>query len=158
MATFSFRQLLQTLNIMHWTITITPVIFGGVVLFVLNEPTNPWEFETDNPMFYLPWIYFIVAIPLSKFMFNTVLKSNAPSKSMSLKSRLGAYQTAHLVRLAVLETAAIMAVVISLVTETLISFPVLLLALIMMFSQFPSKGKIVETLELSEAEIAELDA
>lgn len=149
-------NILKTLTVIHWAIVAIPVVFSGVVYFLISSTHEVMFMDTANPLTYVPIAMLVLAIPISSFVFKNFLNQNV-KKDAELFIKLGSYQAAHLVRVAVLEAAALMAVVSCFVTYTTINFITFGIALVFMIMAAPSAFKITEHLNLSPEEVKQLE-
>ena len=98
----------------------------------------------------------VLAIPVSSMIFKTNIKERITNAS-DLSGKLAVFQVAHLIKLAVLEATALLAVVSCLVTETTINFIAFGVMIAFMISSAPTPLKIGESLGLSREEINQLE-
>jgi len=147
-----YSKSLSTVKMLHWSLVLMLVGFG-VVVFLLNisEPTGEVT-DDNNILLYVPAIVLVIAIPTSMIVFKKHIKENMPKKPTKLSDKLGLYQTGHLIRMAILEVAGFFAVVISLITGTLLNLAVLLIAILFMVMLTPSLLKITEAVDLTPKE------
>jgi len=155
MESSQLKPVLATIKIIHWAITIMPLVFGGVVVFI--NSTNPIaSAEEANAIFmYLPVLIAIVAIPASGIIYKLQLKSI--TAEMDLKKKILAFQTAHIVRVSFLEAAGIAAAVFSLVTGTYINLGIVAVIFVLMALQSPTPYKIATSLNLTPEERQKLE-
>ena len=112
--------------------------------------------DLDNPLSFLPIVFAAVLIPLSFFLFNSTLKQNLEGKS-ELSQKIAAFQTAHIIKIALLEGGSLFGIVASLSSNTytgLVVFAVLLSAMLL---STPSVLKLAEKLNLTREEISSFE-
>jgi hypothetical protein len=142
---------LKAISIIHWAITFVPLIFGGVVLYInLTDPIG--ELSDENKiLMYLPGGFMIIAFPASHVVYKNYLKDKIGG-TIELRSKLGLFQTAHLIRIAMMEAVALFAAVTCLVTGNLLNLGIFCIALIMLVLVAPTPFKVAEALNLSQEE------
>lgn len=147
---------LKVISVIHWAITFVPLIFGGIVVYInLTDPIG--ELTEENKIFmYLPGALMIIAFPASQVVYKNYLKDKIGG-TMELPSKLGLFQTAHLIRIAMIEAVALFSAVTCLVTGTLLNLGIFCIALIMLVLMAPTPFKVAEALHLSQQERNQLN-
>ncbi len=149
-----YSEALKSSRIIHLALTMGPVIFG-VIVFYINT-TNPVAKpdESNDLLLYLPIAVAAIAIPASSIVFKSYLKGGSPQ---TLREKLSVFHTASIIRLAILEMAGLMSVVISLATGNVMILSVLAMVAIYMATLQPTILKITETMNLSAEERRQLE-
>ncbi len=149
-----YSEALKSSRIIHLGLTIGPVIFGILALYInLTNPAAKPN-ESNEILLYLPIVAAAIALPASIVVFKSYLKQGSPQ---TLREKLSVFHTASLIRLAILEMAGLMSAVISLVTGNLMILGVLGLIAVYMATLRPTILKITEVMNLSPEERIELE-
>lgn len=130
-------------------------MFSFFVLYTISSD-SPQLIDLDNPLSFIPIGFAIILIPLSSYMFNSTLKQNLLEKT-ELQQKLAAFQTAHIIKMALLEGGALFAVVASLSTNTYVNLIVFAVLLSIMLISTPSVFKLTETLNLTSQEASSFE-
>jgi glucan phosphoethanolaminetransferase (alkaline phosphatase superfamily) len=140
----------RTITLIHLALAIGQVLFGIVVLS-LNKRIIINIRDTHDPMVYLVPLMAITCFILSGFLFKKVLSSGIKPGS-TLKQKLVIYQTALIIRLALLEGPSLFGIVAFFLTGSLF-FLIISATLVAYFIYIrPTRNTIEEILELSYAE------
>ena len=134
---------------------IIQIIYGtlimGVVAFLIftlfTIPMTVFEYNDGSKFVFLVPIIFIIGVFLSSFLFKRSISKIV--KTDSLFQKLTKYQSANIMRGAPLEGAGLMAVVATFTTSNYYYLVFALLAIVLMFINFPSKYKFENIVELS---------
>ncbi|RWY57116.1 hypothetical protein [Mucilaginibacter gilvus] len=141
---------LRTITIIHLALAAGQVLFGIVVLS-LNKRIIINVRDTRDPLVYAVPALAIICFVLSGFLYKKVLSGGIRPDS-TLKGKLMMYQTALIIRLALLEGPSLFGIVAFFLTGSLF-FLLISLVLIGYFIYIrPTKDNIEETLELTYAE------
>ena len=106
-------------------------------------------------MIYFPGVLAVFIIPSSHMLFNT--RMNSLKNEKSLAKKLAGFQTAHIIKMAMLESVAMLAIIACLATFSTINFFVFGLAIILMAGSAPTTFKLTEHLNLSPDEVQSLE-
>nr|WP_294942857.1 hypothetical protein [uncultured Mucilaginibacter sp.] len=141
---------LRTITIIHLALGAGQVLFGVVVLSLSNRIIINVR-DTHDPMVYLVPLLAVTCFFLSNFMFKKVLSSAIKPES-TLRQKLMYYQTALIIRLALLEGPSLFGIVAFFLTGSL--FFLLISGFLVCYFIYirPTKDNIEETLELSYEE------
>lgn len=143
---------LKTLKIIHFAIMGGPLLFATFTVFNLLSSDETQLIDTTNPLSYFPLLMAIVVIPVSNYMFSSTLKKGLEGQT-ELGMKLGSFQTAHIIKMALLEGCTLFALVGSFTTYTVANFGVFVVMFALMILSTPSAFKLVETLNLTPEEI-----
>lgn len=158
MENYSPKVAMKTMRIIHIAMAALPTLFG-IVVAALNL-TDPNQSEAGFPtdfqpgieiLLYVPAIVLVLALPMSTFLFKQNIKSNL-GEEPTLRSKLAAFQSAHLVRMAFIEMAGLLAVVVCFITGNLYNLAVLLTVLLIFLNKMPSVYSIKTELGLTPEE------
>ena len=136
---------LKTLSIIHLALCSGVFIFG----FIMFSKTNSTEIILDdsNDIFkYIIPSAAIIAIFLSNFLFKNQL--NSITENAEIKEKLVKYQSASIVKYAVLEGTALLSVVIYSSTTNFLYLLIALGMLLYLIVQRPTLSKIISDLDL----------
>ena len=140
----------KTIQIIYGAFILAVIVFSGVVFYGIEPQT--FNLNVNDPFTIVVPIVAISSIFLSNILYQKMLEK-IPTTS-GLQSKLAHYQTATIVKGAVLESSALLTTVAAFVTNT-ISF--LLITVIVMYLKFPKKEKFKEEVKLTFKEKSELD-
>lgn len=145
------RAQLKVMLMIHGALALVLIVFGTFVLW-LNETDPAGELTGENQVLrYVPPLLLLVAFPLSRYLFRNQI-DQVDLDSMDLHRKMGLFQTAHLVRMAVFDVAGLMAVVVSFVTAENYNLGVLAAVLLMFLLLKPSPSRLAIDLHLSPEE------
>ncbi len=134
---------------------IGPMLFGLTSYFFILIPQDAIFYDDSNVLTFIPVVVFIIAVPAAFIMFksqiNGQLQQNPPTER-----KLAIFQTAHIIRMALLESAALIGVVVCIITKTYINYIPTGIAILLMLMIIPSEFKISEQLKLSRNEQQQL--
>ena len=136
---------LKTLSIIHLALCSGVFIFG----FIMFSKTKSTEIILDdsNDIFkYIIPSAAIIAIFLSNFLFKNQL--NSITENAEIKEKLVKYQSASIVKYAVLEGTALLSVVIYSSTTNFLYLLIALGMLLYLIVQRPTLSKIISDLDL----------
>jgi hypothetical protein len=145
---------LKIMSFLHLGIAATPIILG--ILFYTQSQGAQMNFDTSGDM--LMAIVPVVAIGsifLGDFVFKKML--NGLSKDSSLRDKLAKFQTASMIKYALLEGAALFAIVIFSNTQNLSYLIIGAFLIFFLLLQRPTKDKIERFLDLRGEEKAKFD-
>lgn len=151
----SFKQQLLLLRIIHFALMGGLTIFGVVVYWLnSNDPVGNAD-AMNEAVVYLPGLLFLAALPLSFILFKQQVKP-LQTEERDLRSKLAGYQTAHIVRLALLEGAGLFAAVISMQLANVYLLGVLAAVLVTFLFLLPTPYRISVELKLNQKEREQL--
>ncbi len=151
---FTPRGFIKVISFLHLGIAATPIVLG--TLFYFRTTNTELSFTNSNDMFLaIVPVVAISSIFLGDFVFKKIIK--ALPNNMTLREKLMKYQTASIIKFALLEGAALFSIVIFGNTQNLTYLIVGLLLIFFLFLQRPAKQKIETTLNLRGEEKAKFD-
>lgn len=143
----------KTIQFIYLSFMFAVVSFSVVAYFLIENQI----FTIDNSDIFtivVP-IVAISSIFLSNWLYQkTVCKS---TKTDDLRSKLATYQTATIIKGAILESAALLATVATFVSGNVAFLIVTFIVVIIMYVKFPKKEKFKEEVKLSFEEKSEFD-
>jgi hypothetical protein len=141
---------LRTITLIHLALAAGQVLFGVVVLSI-NDRIIINVRDMHDPMVYLVPLLAVTCFFLSNFLFKKALSSAIKPES-TLRQKLMYYQTALIIRLALLEGPSLFGIVAFFLTGSL--FFLLISAFLVCYFSYirPTKDNIEEVLELSYEE------
>ena len=141
-----FSEALKTMQIIHWTVTLVPVVFSLVILTLGPVGDAP---ALKDTFLYGSLIMLVVAVPTSSLIFKTYLKKNGPKNKNTVRGLFGPYQTAHLLRLSILEITGFFAVMGAFTTGYLPLLGIVLVSTAVMIGNTPTALKISEVFDVN---------
>ncbi len=151
---FTSGGFLKIMSFLHLGIAATPIILG--ILFYTQSQGAQMNFDTSGDMFMA--IVPVVAIG-SIFLGDLIFKKMLGSlpKGSSLRDKLAKFQTASIIKFALLEGAALFAIVIFSNTQNLTYLIIGAFLIFYLLLQRPTKDKIERILDLRGEEKAEFN-
>lgn len=146
---------IKSLTFIHTALTMGQLLFAGLTFYLTSTRTITPDLALNEAFkFVVPGIV-IIGIISSNGLFKTLIKSAKGKQNLSEK--MAAYQTASIIRWAMLEGPSLFAIVCYLLTGNY-KFLLMAGAVIAVFiMNKPSKDKLVQDLELNQSESIELD-
>lgn len=148
MENFSPRQSLNLLKTIHVALMTTPLFVGAMALLIGGGDASAEGLEV---LLYLPWGILLVAVGTTPLVFKLLL-SKAIGEGKSLHAKLGAYTSAHIVRMAMFEAPALLAGVVAFITGDQVVLGVVAVVAAIFILKTPTAFKIVAEMELSQIE------
>ncbi|MEO1654320.1 MAG: hypothetical protein AAFU64_12315 [Bacteroidota bacterium] len=151
------KQYFTVLGILHIAMLMGQVIFLGVVFFILNSEGA--ALEADPALELIMQVGIAVFIVMGLFGGNFLFKRLVVTtrEKSSLGEKLKAYQTACVVRFALLEAPAILCIVAFFLTGNYFFAGLSLVVILVFLMNRPTKTKLMMDLELSGEEKTTLD-
>ena len=146
---------LKIIRIIHFAIMIGSIIFGVLIFFMLSS-SDYAIMETDSPLVYVPILAAVVLVPIAHIMFTQKLKEAV--KQDELRDKLFNFQTPQIIRLALLEAVALLAIVTCLLTNNMLNFITFIVVVGYMGILFPTSSRLAEYLQLSKEDREKLEA
>lgn len=151
----NFKQYFTVLRILHLALVAAIVVFGTVVQFVLL-PLPDFQPNQNSALFVnLSAGYLVFAATIGYWLFGNQLKT--AKKLKTLNDKLNAYRSASIIRFALLEGAALVAIVFYLLTGNIILLGIAGIGLLVLLLVHPNAMKLKDHLDLSQAELARLE-
>jgi len=142
---------LKTISIVHLVILAGPFLFG-IYAYLKSDPS---KLDTQIPKDFFLYLLPLLAIfgyGAGLFLFKQQIK--ALSKKQALREKLAGYQTATIIRYALLEGPAMLGVILFLNSRNIIYLIVALLLVAYLFTLKPSKLKVENDLSMNSQEMA----
>ncbi len=133
---------LRILKTIHWSITLLPLLFAAIVFYMNSNAVGG---EVNEAFLYSSIIVMALAIPGSSFLFKSYLRKMNLNSSSASEEVFQAFQTAHLLRLLVIETAGFFGIVCAYITGSNLILGVTVFAVVFMASMVPSYLGIADT-------------
>ncbi|WP_318309720.1 hypothetical protein [Flagellimonas crocea] len=144
----------KMMSILHIGILATPIILG--ILFYVEAKKTELSFSVSDDMFLaIVPIMSICCILLGDFLFKKI--TGSLPREMELLTKLTRFQTASIVKYALIEGAAIFCMVIFTNTQNLTYLLIGALIVLYLLFQRPTKQKIEDVLDLRGEEKARFD-
>lgn len=145
------KEYLKTLQIIYYALISGQVIFGLVALFLRKMIGLDTGLQDLTDIFlYLVPVFIFGGYLLSRILFKSNLKT-AINKS-SLIEKMSDYRAALVIRYALLEGPSFFAIVVYLLTGSLIFLGMAGLIIVLFFTMKPTKERSVTDLQLNPAE------
>jgi hypothetical protein len=141
---FEGFQALKVLKTIHWSITLVPLLLAAIVFYMNSGSVIS---EMNDIYLYAALLILAIAVPLSSFTFKTYLRKMNLSSTSPAKEIIPAYQTAHLLRLVIIEIAGFFGIIGSYVSGSNLILGVTAVAIMFMASLTPSYMGIAETFD-----------
>ncbi len=148
------KQALRTIQVIHSSLMAGLILFGAVVVFLLTSGSQQVN-EGLDMMVYIPPVLFVMAYFAANTLFNTFIKK-AREGNLELQQKFAPYQTAHIIRLALMEGTGLFATVVTMITGVYYVMIVLLLVLLFFASKFPTVLRMEEEMGLTPEEKEQL--
>ena len=152
----TFKSKISVIRMIHLTLAITLIAFAVVTLW--SNSTNPTgELTEENQiLLYIPGILLIVAFPISSILFKQQVNQGIKD-GITLDKKIAVFQTSHLIRMALFQSAGLFAIVVCFLTANNYNLAVLAIVLIMFWFLLPSPSRIALDLKLSMQEREQLE-
>ncbi|MGX1928953.1 hypothetical protein [Flagellimonas sp. 2504JD4-2] len=136
----------RTLAIVHFGLIAGPLFFGIVVYYL--APSGVFSIQDTDDMFLIVVpIFAITSVFLGDFIFKQSIK-NIPRTS-TLKQKLIRFQTASIIKYALVEAASFFSIIAFYQTNNLAFLLIAALLILYFYMLRPTKEKIVRSLNLS---------
>ncbi len=152
MSSVTTRSYLLTLRFISLFMAISIMII--CIPFIILKLTN--ELSTKNEMMiyrYIPYFFSFIFIPISTYIFKRTIGMKIRN---SLREKLFAYRSAHILRTSLLEASGIIAGAMLGISGDWIALIPAPLAIAFILINIPTPDRIIEELELEEKEAAML--
>ncbi len=144
---------LKTVSIIHLALLIGQAMFATVV-FIQSGSTKIVFNDASDSYFFIVIGLAVGGFAASNFLFKQNL--NKANEQTDIKSKLAKYQSALIIRYALLEGPSLFGIVVYLLTGNLFYLIVSIVIMLYFLSLMPTKEKIKEELQLSYDEAAVL--
>jgi hypothetical protein len=108
------KQIIKTITIIHYAYCIAVLLFGAAAIFIMENAVMNFS-SPDDTFFYLIPLFAIGGLLSSNYIFRNSLKS-IQTKS-TLMEKLTQYQSARIIRIALIEAPALLGIVIFIITS-----------------------------------------
>ncbi|RDY58879.1 hypothetical protein [Flagellimonas nanhaiensis] len=142
---FTPSGFIRTLSILHIALLAGPTLIGGIFYFQSKETHFSFNDTEDVFLIVVP-VFAISGLFLSDFIFRQLIKK-IPSKD-SLRQKLARYQSASIIKYALLEGPAIFGAVAFFNTQNLAYLLIAGILVLYLALQYPTKDKIERNLNL----------
>jgi hypothetical protein len=140
------KQIIKTITIIHYAYCIAILLFGIAALFITENAVMNFS-SPDDTFFYLIPLFAIGGLLSSNYIFRISLKS-IQIKS-NLNEKLTQYQSARIIRIALIEAPALLGIVIFIITSNQYYLIVSAVLLVYMVLLRPTTAIIKEDLQLT---------
>ncbi|WP_299365619.1 hypothetical protein [Winogradskyella sp.] len=147
------KSIIKTMTTLHYAYSFAVLVFGTIALYITDNATMNLN-DTNDIFFYLVPILAVGGVMASHFLFNSLLKT-VHAKS-TLKEKLTSYQSARIIRLALIEGPAILGIVIFITTSNLFYLIISAILLVYMIFLRPTLQIIKQDLNLTVDQNKEL--
>ncbi|PKQ69264.1 hypothetical protein [Raineya orbicola] len=149
------KQILQQLRILHIALTV-PIVFMGIVFHFVLLPTIAADSTMQNHLLFQV-VVVLMAVGSMAFIkvFMPKLMLNA-QKQVDLQSKLQAYKSPFIIKMAILESVAMISLVFYLLTSKLFYVAMAAVWLVLLILEHPTPQNIARELKLSEKEMKDL--
>ncbi|WP_421870880.1 hypothetical protein [Marinoscillum sp.] len=145
----------QVIRVIHLGLMAGPMLLGIISYLLILQPKEGVLYDDTNILTFIPIVALMISVPGALIVFksqiNGQLKENPPTER-----KLAIYQTAHIIRMALMEFAALFGVVVCIVTVSYINYFTTGVALLIMLLMLPTKFRISEDLKLNRDEQKQL--
>jgi hypothetical protein len=150
MENYSPKTALNGFRIIHFALLAIPIIFGGIVTYLVQVEGmgNPDGIEV---FLYLPGILLIIAFPLAEMLFKNIMK-NISGKEETFKKRMAILQSAHLIRISLFESSALLAAVVCMLTGNLYNLAIVGVVVLILIKHTPDIMYLENEIGLSNEE------
>ncbi|WP_426429839.1 hypothetical protein ACPX19_09875 [Winogradskyella sp. HB-48] len=140
------KKIINTLTVIHYGYCIAILVFATVVFLISDHTIISFD-DSEDLFLYLVPIFAFGGVSVSIFMFKAQLKQI--HKKETLIEKLTAYQTSHLIRIALIEGPAFLGIVIFMISSNLFYLIIALALLVYLIFLRPTANGIKEDLNLN---------
>lgn len=142
---FTPALFLKTITIIHFALLFGIILLGGAIFLVTVNPTLNWK-DTNELFYYAVPTLAIACIVAGRILYKNQL--DKISKITDLRHKLMGFQTASIIKYALLEGASLFGIVAVMQTENLFYFVIVGVLVVYNFSQRPTKERVINDLNL----------
>lgn len=142
----NYPAMLQIIYMVHVMLILAPLVLGGIAVYLTessSKATNEVSFLS-----YLPILLLIICFPLASILFKSNIKGRLKGNK-TLQQKIAAFQTAHLIRMAMFEACGLLAGIVTLQTGNYYNLAALAVVLVMFIVLRPTPTRIAVDLELN---------
>lgn len=147
------KALLRILPIIHLSMVMGLVLFTSVVYW--HNPNFITGMNSEDIFIYLVPIVAIIGYFASKSVFQNLI--NTIARTDGIENKLGRYRMAAIIKYALLEGPAILALIGYYLKGNMLHLVIALFLIIYLFSQRPTRKRVVEDLKLTLKDQKELN-
>lgn len=147
------KSFLKTLALLHLAFTIASFALSLIILFVLDNYIV-FNIENLDSVYYILPIVALTIVYMSSVVFKNLIKS--VNKNQALKDKLAKYQTASIVKYAMIEGPAVLCSVLALITGQLVFIVIAWCIIGYLYLAKPSDESVIKDLKLDINERNEL--
>lgn len=147
----TMNQYFLGLYILFLSILSATLLFGGVVFLLNNDVSGTPDYEELTGPFYII-IPAVMIISLFLSVFIPARKFEKFDAILSLSERLYTFRTTYIIKLVILEGAALLAIVVYLLTCQIMFLLMGGVMLLFMVFNYPNRENIEKLLKLSQAD------
>ncbi|MDB4293128.1 hypothetical protein N9954_06930 [Maribacter sp.] len=147
-----FTAFLRVLTLIHASLLLGLLAFSVIVYF--NNPDFETGIDSNDLFVYLVPMTAVIAYFGSTFIFQKFLQAIEPQDK--LQEKLNKYQTATIIKYALLEGAAILALMAYYVQGNIMHLIIALCLMVYLYSQRPTKKNFLKDVKLSSEELKQL--
>ena len=148
------KQILKTLTILYYAFIAAPLLLSLVILMMIKNYTVFEKSEFQTFYYAIPFLA-IGLIYVGLTIFKTQI-SHIKS-DLSLNKKLSQYQSATIIKSALLEGPALLCVVLTLISEQLVFIIIAWCILVFMYIMRPTKERVINDLKLNSKERSQLN-
>lgn len=149
----NIQRFIQTLKLIHISLVAGLTIFS-LIAYVQNKGFNA-DINTNSTLLYIVPITALLGYFGSQLFFKKMLSNVQISDS--LEQKLGKYQTASIIKYALIEGPAFIALFVYYATGNALPLVIAVCLLVYLFVQKPTKDKIIKSLDLKSDQRRALD-
>ena len=146
-------QSLKTLRIIHIAILIEALVFFVIVFFVNIDKDLIWM-NDENPDLFLIGLILVVTSAMGSFIVPRIMLNSVRSKE-SREERMKAYLSVAIVRLAFIDAAMTISIVLFFVEKAWIYALMLALLIVVYLGMYPTQNAVERDTELSTGDFSE---
>lgn len=150
----SAHQQFRILKIVYTALPVMVALFGIAVL-VINYVTPAANIDQPEIWYYAAPALLVFSIPASSLLFNNITQG-IKGADVPLNRKLATYQTAVIVKAALLEAPALLACIAAFLTGRIVILLVIPLVLLLFFINRPTLYRLESDLELTRDEVDQL--
>ncbi|WP_420318446.1 hypothetical protein [Ekhidna sp.] len=143
------KEQLNLIRLIHFALMGGAGVFAVLVAFlVVSDNISGTPIEVLN---YLSPAYFFIILASHSVVFKSIIR-NTDLAGKDIKQKLASYQTAHIIRLAILEGCALFASVVALLNGEILHLITVALTMAIMYSKLPTPFLVESELRLNPDE------
>lgn len=142
------KQYFKTLKLIHILLIVGVVLFASLVSFLLSGEDMYMHFDPEANTYYVIIAAFgLIAVFGGDFVFRNMLKKARIQPSLPAKMML--YQSANIIRFALLEGVALFGVIATMLTLSVWFLVISAILLVLLVMHFPNQDKAIKELNLN---------